>query len=36
MPVLEMHHISKRFDAIQALDNVSLTLYPGEVHGPAR
>ncbi len=32
MPVLEMHHISKRFDATQALDDVSLTLYPGEVH----
>lgn len=31
-PVLEMHHISKRFDATQALDDVSLTLYPGEVH----
>src|SRR5512135_1507916 len=31
-PVLEMHHISKRFDATQALEDVSLTLYPGEVH----
>ena len=31
-PVLEMRHISKRFDATQALENVSLTLYPGEVH----
>jgi rhamnose transport system ATP-binding protein len=31
-PVLEMRHISKRFDATQALDDVSLALYPGEVH----
>ncbi len=31
-PVLEMRSISKRFDATQALDGVSLTLYPGEVH----
>lgn len=31
-PILEMRHISKRFDATQALDDVSLTLYPGEVH----
>ena len=31
-PVMEMQHISKRFDATQALDDVSLTLYPGEVH----
>jgi rhamnose transport system ATP-binding protein len=31
-PVLEMQHISKRFDATQALDDVSLTLYPGEIH----
>ncbi len=31
-PILEMRHVSKRFDATQALDNVSLTLYPGEVH----
>lgn len=31
-PVLEMRDISKRFDATQALDGVSLTLYPGEVH----
>ncbi|RME80628.1 MAG: sugar ABC transporter ATP-binding protein, partial [Caldilineae bacterium] len=27
-----MRHISKRFDATQALDDVSLSLYPGEVH----
>lgn len=31
-PVLEMKNISKRFDMTQALDNVSLTLYPGEIH----
>ncbi len=30
--VLEMRHISKRFDTIQALDDVSLRLYPGEIH----
>ncbi len=29
---LEMRGISKRFDATQALDNVSLQLYAGEVH----
>jgi rhamnose transport system ATP-binding protein len=31
-PILEMRHISKRFDMTQALDDVSLTLYPGETH----
>src|SRR5437762_9437571 len=31
-PTLEIVGISKRFDATQALDNVSLKLYPGEVH----
>ena len=31
-PVMEMQHVSKRFDATQALEDVSLTLYPGEVH----
>ena len=31
-PVLELEGISKRFDATQALDDVSLTLYPGEIH----
>src|SRR5512143_1309702 len=31
-PLLEMVNISKRFDATQALQDVSLTLYPGEVH----
>jgi rhamnose transport system ATP-binding protein len=27
-----MRHVSKRFDTTQALDDVSLTLYPGEIH----
>ena len=31
-PILEMRAISKRFDMTQALDNVSLQLYPGEIH----
>lgn len=31
-PVFEMRGISKRFDATQALDQVSLTLYPGQIH----
>jgi rhamnose transport system ATP-binding protein len=31
-PILRMTHVSKRFDATQALDDVSLDLYPGEVH----
>jgi len=31
--ILEMRHISKRFDMTQALDDVPLTLYPGEIHG---
>ncbi len=31
-PVLSLAHVSKRFDATQALDDVSLTLYPGEIH----
>ena len=31
-PVLEIRNVSKRFDATQALDDVSLTLYPGEIH----
>jgi rhamnose transport system ATP-binding protein len=31
-PVLELQNISKRFDMTQALDNVSLQLYPGEIH----
>lgn len=32
VPVLELKGISKRFGATQALDDVSLTLYPGQVH----
>ena len=31
-PILEMRNIAKRFDATQALDDVSLDLYPGEIH----
>src|SRR5215470_12781160 len=31
-PVLEIRNISKRFDATQALDSVSLKLFAGEVH----
>src|SRR5680860_892483 len=31
-PVLHMDRISKRFGATQALDDVSLTLYRGEIH----
>ena len=31
-PVIEMSGISKRFDATQALDDVSLALHPGETH----
>lgn len=32
LPVLEIKNVSKRFDMTQALHNVSLTLYPGEIH----
>lgn len=31
-PLLEMRAISKTFPAVRALDNVRLTVYPGEVH----
>ncbi len=31
-PVLSARHISKRFGGVQALDDVSLDLIPGEVH----
>ena len=31
-PVLQIKHISKRFDTTQALDDVSLDLFPGEIH----
>jgi len=31
-PLFQMKHISKRFGATQALENVSFNLYPGEVH----
>jgi len=30
--VLEMRHISKQFDMTQALDNVTFSLHPGEIH----
>ena len=32
-PIMEMKGISKRFDMTQALEDVSLAVYPGEVHG---
>jgi rhamnose transport system ATP-binding protein len=32
VPILELRNIAKRFDATQALDDVSLALYSGEVH----
>jgi ribose transport system ATP-binding protein len=32
MPVLEMQGITKRFHGVPALQNVNLTVYPGEVH----
>lgn len=31
-PLLEMRNIAKRFDATQALEDVSLSLFPGEIH----
>ena len=31
-PVLEVLNISKRFDMTQALEDVSLKMYPGEIH----
>ncbi len=31
-PILEMRNISKTFPGVKALSNVSLTIYPGEVH----
>ena len=32
-PILEMKGISKRFGSTVALDNVDLTVYPGEIRG---
>jgi ribose transport system ATP-binding protein len=32
LPLLELRGISKRFAGVQALDDVSFELYPGEVH----
>lgn len=31
-PLLQIRHVFKRFDTTQALDDVSLDLYPGEIH----
>src|SRR5437773_1720553 len=31
-PLLELKHISKSFPGVRALDAVSLTLYPGDIH----
>jgi len=31
-PILEIRGVAKRFDATQALDDISLALYPGEIH----
>src|SRR5258708_32495887 len=31
-PVLEIRHIYQRFETTQALDDVSLDVYPGEIH----
>jgi ribose transport system ATP-binding protein len=31
-PLWELNHIAKSFPGVQALDNVSLSLHPGEVH----
>ena len=31
-PIVELQNISKRFPGVQALDNVSLTVFPGEIH----
>ena len=31
-PVLEVQNVSKRFDMTQALDDVSLKLFPGQIH----
>jgi ABC-type sugar transport system ATPase subunit len=32
-PAIEVVDVSKRFEATRALNHVSMTLYPGEVHG---
>jgi len=32
VPILEMRHISKQFDMTQALDDVTISLLPGEIH----
>ena len=33
VPVVEIRHLSKTFGGVHALDDVSLTIQPGEVHG---
>ncbi len=32
MPILQMRNVSKTFPGVKALQNVQLTVYPGEVH----
>ncbi|SIQ06923.1 simple sugar transport system ATP-binding protein/ribose transport system ATP-binding protein [Alkalispirochaeta americana] len=34
-PVLTAEHIGKRYGAVQALQNASISLFPGEIHGLA-
>src|SRR4051795_3405213 len=31
-PILQMQHVSKTFPGVKALQDVQLTVYPGEVH----
>ncbi len=31
-PIIELRHITKQFPGVRALDNVSMTFYPGQVH----
>ena len=31
-PILQMRNVSKTFPGVKALQNVQLTIYPGEVH----
>src|ERR1044071_6810665 len=33
MPLIELRHISKRFGSLIALDDVSIGLAPGRIHG---
>ncbi|MFV0467588.1 MAG: ATP-binding cassette domain-containing protein, partial [Dysgonomonas sp.] len=32
VPILQLNNISKRYGSTQALNDVSMDLYPGEVH----